>query len=116
MIRPKISSKCWIGTRLQQLYCQTIGVAMRVISVRFLLVGLYLAFSLAVHAQDSGRIVGIVTDASGAMAPGVAVRVLNTQTNAAAKYVTNEQGRFIADNLSPGSYMVEADAQGFKHF
>src|SRR4051795_9815247 len=50
------------------------------------------------------------------MAPGVAIRVLNNQTGAAAKYLTNDQGRFIADNLLPGPYSVEADATGFKHF
>ena len=87
---------------------------MRAIWVRFFLsVGLCLMCSLAANAQDSGRIVGTATDSSGAMAPGVSVRVLNTQTNAASKYVTNDQGRFIADNLSPGAYMVEADATGF---
>jgi hypothetical protein len=76
----------------------------------------YLVFALAAGAQDSGRIVGTVVDSSGAVAPGVTVRVMNTQTGAVQKYLTNDQGRFIADNLSPGSYSVEADAAGFKHF
>jgi len=90
---------------------------MRAICLRFLIsAGVSLLFAVTLGAQDSGRIVGTVTDSSGAMAPGVAVRVINTQTNAAGKYLTNEQGRFIADNLSPGSYQVEADATGFKHF
>src|SRR5436190_8432652 len=89
---------------------------MRELCVRFSWVLLCLILILPAAAQDSGRIVGSVTDSSGAMAPGVSVRVINTQNNAAAKYVANDQGRFTADNLSPGTYIVEADAPGFKHF
>ncbi len=89
---------------------------MRAFWMVFFAAGWCLVFSPAAGAQDSGRIVGTVADSSGAMAPNVSVRVLNTQTNATAKLVTNEQGRFIADNLSPGGYIVEGDAAGFKHF
>jgi carboxypeptidase family protein len=90
---------------------------MRAMRARFILsVVVCLVFVIGVGAQDSGRIVGTVVDSSGAVAPGVAVRVINTQTGAAQRYVTNDQGRFIADNLSPGAYSLEADAAGFKHF
>ncbi len=77
---------------------------------------LCLAAAVSVEAQDFGRIVGTVSDSSGAVFPGATVRVINTQTNATTTYTTNEQGRFMADNLLPGAYRVEADAQGFKHF
>ena len=74
-----------------------------------------LALLGSLAAQDFGRIGGTVSDSSGALVPGATVHVINTQTNAAATFTTNEQGRFTADNLAPGAYRVEADAQGFKH-
>jgi hypothetical protein len=74
-----------------------------------------LALVRPLAAQDFGRIGGTVSDASGALVPGASVHVINTQTNAAATFTTSEQGRFTADNLAPGGYRIEADAQGFKH-
>src|SRR5579872_5447910 len=74
-----------------------------------------LALLQPLAAQDFGRIGGTVSDASGALVPGASVHVINTQTNAAATLTTSEQGRFTADNLAPGAYRIEADAQGFKH-
>jgi hypothetical protein len=75
----------------------------------------FFALLHGLSAQDFGRIGGTVSDTSGAFIPGAVVKVINTQTNAAASFTTNEQGRFTADNLAPGSYRIEADAQGFKH-
>ncbi len=73
-------------------------------------------FSLQLMAQDFGRITGTVSDTTGAVMPATTVHVVNTNTNASKAYTTNEQGRFIADNLAPGVYSVDADAAGFKHF
>jgi hypothetical protein len=75
-----------------------------------------MAFCLSLAAQDFGRIVGTVTDSTGAAIPNIAVKVTSLDTNATKTFTTNENGRFIADSLAPGTYRVEADASGFKRF
>jgi hypothetical protein len=55
-------------------------------------------------------------DASGAVIPNVTVTVTNSATNAVRTMASNEQGRFTANDLQPGTYRVEAEAQGFKRF
>lgn len=71
---------------------------------------------LPLCAQDTGRITGSVSDSTGAVIPRASVRVTNTGTNAAKVLVTNEQGRFTANDLLPGEYQLEAESGGFKHF
>jgi hypothetical protein len=74
----------------------------------------WVALSKGLSAQDFGRIGGTVSDSSGAVIGGATVRVINTQTNSATTFTTNDQGRFTADNLAPGTYRIEVGAQGFK--
>jgi outer membrane receptor protein involved in Fe transport len=61
-----------------------------------------------------GTISGVVTDSSGAVVPGAAVRVTNVSTNVVTKLTTNGAGVYSRTNLNPGTYDVEAAAKGFK--
>jgi hypothetical protein len=63
-------------------------------------------------AQGSG-IQGAVTDQSGALIPSVKIRVVNTETGVATASETNQAGRYSVPLLNPGTYDVEAQAQGF---
>jgi hypothetical protein len=66
-------------------------------------------------AQDfRGGIVGKVTDESGAVLPGVTVAISNKDTNVTADTVTNESGTYSLLYLTPGTYAVSAELQGFK--
>jgi hypothetical protein len=66
-------------------------------------------------AQDArGSISGRVTDASGAVLPGVAVTVANTETNVPTTITTDSQGRYTALYLLPGVYRVSATLDGFR--
>ena len=79
------------------------------------LVVLALCASPAIIAQDfRGGIVGKVTDESGAMLPGVTVAVTNKDTNVNSDTVTNESGTYSILYLTPGTYAVTAELQGFK--
>ncbi len=70
---------------------------------------------LLVQAQvESGKIVGTIKDASGALISGASVTVTETQTNAVRKTVTDSQGEFVATELKPGIYAVMAEREGFK--
>jgi len=62
----------------------------------------------------AGTISGTVADDSGAVVPGAQVTVKNTGTSLSRVLTTNERGRYVAPQLSLGSYEVTAGAQGFQ--
>src|SRR6266478_1374894 len=68
-----------------------------------------------VRAQlgNEGSIEGVVTDPSGAVIPGVALRVTNLGTSATFSTTTNELGLFRFPVLSVGSYELVAKHPGF---
>lgn len=61
-----------------------------------------------------GTISGIITDPSGAVIPGATVKVTNTQTNVSVTLRTNSAGVYNASDLNPGTYRVQAEANGFE--
>ena len=61
-----------------------------------------------------GTISGTVTDSSGAVVSGAAVKITNTNTNIVTALTTNRAGVYNATSLNPGVYKVEAAAAGFK--
>src|SRR2546430_1059366 len=54
--------------------------------------------------------------ASGAVLPGVEVKVTNTDTTATRTVLTNETGAYAVPNLSVGPYRLEAALPGFSTF
>lgn len=66
-------------------------------------------------AQDPrGTIVGVVTDASGAVVPGATVEVINKAMGTKVSLKTNDSGLYTAPYLIPGLYQVRVDMTGFK--
>jgi len=59
---------------------------------------------------DRGRITGAVTDASGAVLPGVTVRLSGVE---ARTTVTNDRGEFAFEGVRPGQYELKATLPGF---
>jgi hypothetical protein len=68
----------------------------------------------AAYAQTTGRIVGAVTDTSGAAMPGVTLTVTGESLQGALSTVSDSRGEFRFLTLPPGSYTVKADLAGFK--
>src|SRR5262249_1716443 len=66
--------------------------------------------------QFKASLTGIVTDAQGAVIPGVTITVTNTDTNVAAESVTDTNGVFSVKDVVPGQYKVSAALAGFKTF
>jgi hypothetical protein len=81
--------------------------------ILFILAGALLC-STGLAQSTAGTITGIVTDASGAVIPGVEITLTNTDTGVVNKTQTNQAGVYIATSLLSGPYRVEAQAQGFK--
>src|SRR5713226_5453162 len=74
-----------------------------------------LLFSLALFAQANfGRILGTVTDQTGAVLPGAKVSIIDTQRGLARTLTTDQAGEYNAPTLIPGTYTVRVEAQGFK--
>ncbi len=67
------------------------------------------------EAQSAeGRILGSVTDASGASVVGAKVQITNVDTSISRNLESNDAGEFVAPNLQAGLYMVTVQATGFK--
>ena len=64
----------------------------------------------------NGAIEGTVTDASGAVLPGVVVTVTNVDTGETRSVMTNDRGVYRAPLLPLGAYRISAELQGFKKY
>lgn len=67
-------------------------------------------------AQGFGSISGVVTDATGAVVPGVNVTATQTQTGQKATAVSNNSGVFVFPSIAPAEYSVAAAASGFEGY
>src|SRR6266851_1124905 len=63
-----------------------------------------------------GRIRGIVSDSSGAILPGVQLKLSNVGTGASDESVSGSDGSFAFSNLKPGEYKLVATKASFKTF
>jgi len=71
----------------------------------------------AASAQtETGRISGVVADATGGILPGVTVTAQSTGTGATRTVVTDETGQYVFANLPPGPYELKAELSGFNPF
>jgi len=74
-----------------------------------------LAVALPASSQiNLGRIVGTVSDPSGAAISAASITITNMQTGASQLVTTQSDGGFVAPALSPGTYSVRAEAKGFQ--
>src|SRR3954470_2687134 len=64
--------------------------------------------------QDRGTISGTITDATGAIVPSAKVTVTNRDTNTTFTTSSGESGVYTVPNLSPGTYNVRVEKEGFK--
>ena len=76
---------------------------------------LSLLLPMALVAQvESGRVVGTVSDTSGAVVPGASITVKNIGTGAEHHATTDNSGQFTLTQLQLGTYTVSAQHEGFK--
>ncbi|MGD0891718.1 MAG: carboxypeptidase-like regulatory domain-containing protein [Terracidiphilus sp.] len=66
------------------------------------------------QATNTGTIVGVVADQSGAVVPGAIVTLVDTATNASRTTSTNKTGQFAFVDVAPGTYNVTATKSGFE--
>jgi hypothetical protein len=82
-------------------------------------VGLALSLVLSFHTRGfaqtgAASITGLLTDQSGAAAPGVTVTATNQATNVEYTATSNSAGNYTIDTVPVGTYVVRASLAGFK--
>src|SRR5882724_6528153 len=85
----------------------------------FFALALLLAFCTVAgwsQATSTATISGLVTDEQNAAVVGAEVRLLEMATGSAQTTMTNETGRYVIVNVSPGTYVVTISKQGFTVF
>jgi hypothetical protein len=76
-----------------------------------------LLFALAAplfSQTTTGRILGTITDQSGAAVAGANITVADVQRGTSRATTTDSSGGYVVPNLVPGIYKVRAEAKGFK--
>src|SRR2546425_984003 len=74
-------------------------------------------WTLTAFAQtDRGTLTGTVSDATGAVVPGVSLEAKNTQTGAVYQAGSSETGNYTLAQLPAGTYEVSAALPGFRKF
>ena len=67
----------------------------------------------AAAQEQSGSIIGVVKDASGAVLPGATVEARSPSSIGVRSTVSDDQGHYRFPTLPPGAYEVSASLQGF---
>jgi hypothetical protein len=70
--------------------------------------------AMALGQTDTGRLIGTISDASGAVIDHTAVTVTNAGTARTVTAETNDSGQYVINALPAGTYHVEIKKDGFK--
>ncbi len=68
----------------------------------------------ALGAQSTATLEGTVTDAQGAVMPGVSLTIRNDATGVERTAATDQSGKYVAASLPPGTYSIVAHIDGFQ--
>jgi hypothetical protein len=72
-------------------------------------------FSISTQGQSTtGRILGTLTDQSGAAVAGASVVVTDVQRGTSRTMTTDESGGYAGPDLQPGTYRIHVEVKGFK--
>ncbi|HSP68371.1 MAG TPA: carboxypeptidase regulatory-like domain-containing protein [Bryobacteraceae bacterium] len=78
-------------------------------------VGVLLVAALLPAQTDTGRILGSITDESGAVVPNATVTITDADRGTTRALTTNGAGEYLAPNLLSGQYTVRVSSPGFKN-
>ena len=81
-------------------------------SIALLLVALAAAVPVLAQAPR-GRVQGTIVDTTGGAVPGVSVTLQNDETGIAVTRQSGGNGRYLFDQVDPGTYTLTAKRPGF---
>src|SRR5207244_817226 len=108
-LRPGLSSDA--VPRLQKDYK---GLHMKFVSV--LLICFVVCTNVSAQTASVAQINGSVKDQSGALLPGVDIKITHGETGYNRSVVSDETGAYILPNLPIGPYRLEASLPGFRTY
>jgi hypothetical protein len=85
-------------------------------SARMLFVLLLVGASGLFAQGDRGTITGTVTDPAGAVVPGAAIEVRNSENGSVYQTASTATGNYTMAQVPPGSYEMTVTAAGFKKY
>ncbi len=83
-------------------------------SYLLVLLSVVLCLKVGLAQVTTATISGTIRDETGAILPGVTVKVKNVETGITRTTITDDQGRYHAPNLALGDYEVQAELTGFQ--
>ncbi len=86
----------------------------RLITVSVLAAVLLVVGSSPAQNANTGAVVGVVSDPSGAVIANAAIELRDLATNTVRTTATNANGRYNFASVLPGKYSITAAAQGFQ--
>jgi hypothetical protein len=90
-------------------FCST-----RVLAVTLVLsLSFFLCAPAWAQSTNTGTVVGVVSDSSGAVVSDAAVTLTDTSTKTARSATSNSAGRYIFVDVNPGKYKLSVSKQGF---
>jgi Carboxypeptidase regulatory-like domain len=95
------------------------GKELGMVASRRFALGVFLVLLLgavAARASITGSVSGVVTDPSGAVIPGVRVVAQNVQTGIRQSVLTDGKGYYEFPALPIGTYKLDVQQSGFRHF
>jgi iron complex outermembrane receptor protein len=75
---------------------------------------LFMLSAMTLPAQSGGVVQGTISDVKGGLIAGASVTVRSDSTGKTATATADAQGHFSISGLAPGSYSLEASANGFE--
>ncbi|HVN18476.1 MAG TPA: TonB-dependent receptor [Dongiaceae bacterium] len=90
------------------------GLVTTALRLPLVLVCLLLPPTSSLAQSTTGRILGTLTDQSGAAVAGAAVIATDAQRGISRTATTDETGSYFVPDLQPGTYRIRVQAKGFK--
>src|SRR5262245_9814280 len=103
-----------IATRRNRMYSNDAPRLRRCCLFVLLVVSTVILYQPVQAQSDNARIVGTVTDSTGAIVPGATVVAKNERTSEERTSTTNESGYYIISALKPSTYTVTVTATNLK--
>src|SRR3984957_6334716 len=104
-----------VGPRNEQATALNRSRSISVASIFIASICAVILFSIPASSQTTaGRVLGTVSDQSGAAVAGARVLVTDTQRGESRTLSTDDSGGYVAPELLPGNYKIRVEAKGFK--